>query len=319
MTDFFELHVLKTLFPIAFVAIGIILGRNVQRLDDRSFSAVCLFAIAPFWFFRHSLSQLPFTNEFIFILFFVVFHTGALFLIAYKVFQYLDVSPRIHRLFLMNTVIVSTVALRQIQNLLGDPGTATQTINTIIFYHMLVFATLCIYLCEDERSSNEGIGRLLKTPLIYALAGGLILAIFKIEIPFKLMESIDPLYNVANILALLVVGILIGKYVFLVQISEYGVLLPGLIAVIFFRLVLSPALAILIAPLVTLENVDMQRALILASGAPAGLWAGVLVSYFGKQNEKRFVALCIVLSSLLHLLALPILKILVNRWFPISQ
>lgn len=318
MTEFLQLYVIKTLIPIAFIGIGILLGRNVQRLDDRSFSAVCLFAVAPFWFFRHSLSQLPFSHEFIFVLFFVVFHTGALFLIAYKIFQYLDVSPRILHLFLMNTIIASTMALRYIQTFLSDPGKAAQTVNTIIFYYMFVLATLCVYLCDDERKSHEGISKIFKTPLIYALLGGLILAICKVEIPYRLTEAIDPLYNGANALALLLVGILIGKYVFIVQIADYVVLLPGLIAVLFFRLILSPALAILIAPLVTQDNVEMQRALIMSSGAPTGLWAAVLVSYYGKQNEKRFVALCVVLSTLLHFIALPILNLLVNAWFPVA-
>ncbi|MGC9328800.1 MAG: hypothetical protein ACP5I1_14285, partial [Candidatus Hinthialibacter sp.] len=146
MTGLFEFYVIKTLIPAAFLLVGILLGRNVDRLDDRSFSAVCLLAIAPFWFFRHSLSQIPYSYDFIFILFFMFFHTAALFLIAYKFYQILELSPRIHRLFLLNTVTVNILALRQIQPLLGDPTQASQTVNMIIFYYMLIFAVFGAYL-----------------------------------------------------------------------------------------------------------------------------------------------------------------------------
>ncbi len=318
MIGIFEPYVLKTLIPIAYMLAGILLGRVIQRLDDRSIAAVCLFVFAPALLFRHALGQIPFTHDFIFILFFVVFHTSALFLIAYKVFQFLDVSSRIHRLFLMNTIIISELALRQIQPLLGEPSQAAQIVNMIVFYYMLVFATLGLYLVEDERGTQEGIGSILKLPLIYALAAGLILAISKVEMPYLFLEAIDPLYKVALPLALVLAGILFGKYVFFVQIHEYRVLLPGLIAVVLFRMVLSPALAMLIAPLVTMENVELQRALILSSGAPTGLLALLIVSYYGRQNEKRFVVLCVLLTTIIHFGTLPLLYFLVNHWFPLT-
>ncbi|MBN2325818.1 MAG: hypothetical protein JXR73_01600 [Candidatus Omnitrophica bacterium] len=316
MTGLFEYYVIKTLIPVAFLVIGVVLGRNVQRLDDRSYSAVCLLAIAPFWFFRHSLSQIPFTYDFIFILFFILFHTAALFLIAYKFFHILELSPRIHRLFLLNTVAVNILALRQIQPLLGDPAQASQTVNTIIFYYMVIFAVFGAYLIVDERSHYRGLGNILKTPLLYALAAGLTLAVAKIEVPYKALEAIDPLYNIAIPLALIAAGILVGKYVFFVQFQEYGVLIPGLITVLSFRLILSPLLALLIAPLVLMDNIELQRAMILTSGAPTSLLACVLVSYNGKQNEKRFVVLCFLFSALIHFLTLPLLHFLLNSWIP---
>ncbi len=293
------------------------MGRMLERLDDRSISAACLFAFAPAMLFRHASSQIAFSYEFVFILFFILFHTTAIFLIAYKAFQFLDVSPRIHRLFLLTTVIISIFGLRRIQPLLGGPE-AVQTVNMIIFYHMLVVAVLGFYLSRDDRKDSGGISMVLCSPFIYALGAGLIFAVSKIEMPYLVLESIDSLHNVTIPLSLLLLGVVLGKYVFLVEMVDYAVLIPGLAIVIFFRMILSPALAMLLAPRVIMENVELQRALIYSSGVPTGLFAVALVCFYGKQNEKRFVALCVVLSTVVHYVTLPILTFLINRWFPVE-
>ncbi len=298
--------------------IGMVLGRKIDRLDDRSISAVGLFAFVPFYFFRLTMSQNPTANEFGLILFFIFFHTLLLFGAAYKVYQLLEVNPRTRRLMMINTLLISIFGMRFIQPLLGDPAEALQTVNIQIFYHALILSTLGIFQMSNEVWAQDRFWAILKTPLIYVLGLGLAVALFRPTVPYPVLEVMDAMHAVVYPLCLLAGGILFGRHVYFSEIGEYLFMLPGLAACAFFRLIFSPLLAMAIVPLMNMDNITLERSLILGSGMPAGLLAGLLVSYYGKPHEKRFTIFCIVTTTLLHFLTLPLLEALMNRWFPID-
>ncbi|NPU96088.1 MAG: hypothetical protein HPY51_02585 [Candidatus Omnitrophica bacterium] len=317
MDNFITVVISKLLLPLTIFLIGLVLGRKTDRLDDRSISAAGLFVFVPFYFFRLSMSQNPAAHEFVFILFFIFFHTLILFGAAYKAFQLLEANPRTRRLMLTNTLIVSIFGMRFIQPLLGDPAAALQTVNIQIFYHALILATLGIFLLSHEVWAQDRLLAIFKTPLIYVLGLGFLVSLFHPVVPYPVLEVIDSMHGVVYPLCLLIAGILFGKQVFFSEMGEYLALLPALGLCVFFRLIFSPVLAMAIVPLMNMDNVTLERSLVLGSGMPTGLLAALLVSYYGKSHEKRFTILCIVGSTLLHFLTLPLLENLTDSWFPV--
>ncbi len=309
---------LKMIFPIAVIAIGLILVRCIERFDERSVAAVCLFIFIPALIFRQALGQSPETSQFSFVFFFVLFHTAILYLLAGKFLQYLELSPHIQCLYLINILIVGNAGLRQIPSWTGNPVEAAQSANTLFFYQLAILALLGIYLSGGYSRLSKNVSLILKTPLLYALLAGLILATAKTELPYNILGSIDFFHNAAVPLTLLLLGVIFGKYFYFTQLSEYSVLIPGLAACLAFRLVVSPVLAMAVTLLMGMDNVTLQRVLIVESGAPTGIFAAVLISFYGKQNETRFTVICILLTLLFSYLTHPIIHILLNRCFPLG-
>jgi predicted permease len=77
-------------------------------------------------------------------------------------------------------------------------------------------------------------------------------------------------------------------------------------------------MALGITYLMGFEDPAMQRTVILSSGAPTGTLAAVLICFYGRINEKRFTALCIVVTSLLSYGTIPVLLLVLNTILPIE-
>lgn len=308
--------------PLAILVIGFILTRSLTQIEDRSIAAVCLFVLVPALLFRLGLGQKIIVNKFTIILFFDIFHYAVLFFISYYAFNYFDVPARTKRIFLLSTLTASVVAIQKIVPLLGEPAETAQTINTILFFHLSFLGLLGIFLGAGNERSSENVPQIFKTPLFYLMILGLILTSVKFSVPqavsFEIMSFIDTFNKFALPLALLIVGIMIGKYVIFLQIQEYAVLFLPLIICCFLRLVVSPLLAMLITKMMGFDEVDLQRSLIITSGTPTGELAAVIVSFYGRSNEKRFVVLCVIFTVLLSFFTLPTICSIADRWYPIA-
>lgn len=307
----------QTLLPVIIAVIGVFIGRMIPRIDDRSISAVCLFAFVPALLLLQALSQNPFEHEFVFTMFFFFFHTGALFLLAHRAFLFIDPSPRIRHLFLINTMISNMLAYNWILPQLGEKILGLQIVKMLMFYDLVVLSTLGLYLSSGSPSIRVNLFHVFQSPFVYILFIGLWIAALPYDVPYQVLTIIDALDPTSVDLALIVIGVIFGKYIFLIEFNHYRVLLPGLLACLLFRLIVSPAIAMILVYLMKFGNTSLERALILGSGAPTGIFAVVLVSYYGKLNEKRFSVLCLLITSAAFFATFPILKILVNKWFPL--
>ena len=307
--------------PLAILVIGFILTRSLTQIEDRSLAAVCLYILVPALLFRLGLGQKLILNKFTLILFFDIFHYTILFFVSYYAFNYFDVPARTKRIFLLSTITASIVVIQKIQPLLGEPVETALTVNMILFFHLSFLALLGIFLGAGNERSSENVPQIFKTPLFYLMVLGLVLASVKIAVPqavsYEIMSFIDTFNKFALPLALIIVGIMIGKYVLFLQIQEYAVLFLPLIICCFLRLVFSPLLAMFITKLMGFSEVDLQRSLIITSGTPTGELAAVIVSVYGRSNEKRFVILCVIFTLLLSFFTLPTLCSIVNWLYPI--
>ncbi len=317
MTFFSTIFIQKLLYQVIVVILGIILARNVNRIEDRSLSAACLFVFLFFTLFLQALGQNPREAQFSFTFFFYIFHTAALYFLVSGLLRSIGFQTQARHLFLICIILGGQINLKYISPLLGAPAEAVQTINTLIFYQLLLIASLGIYLCAKQDKFLLNVIQLAKTPLIYAAILGLLLVKFSDSLTYNFLEAVDSLRDVTDPLALLIFGVIIGRYIYFFEVKEYTGMIPGIFLCVIFKLLISPALATLIVILMGIDQPILQRGLILSAGAPTGIFAAILVSYYGTSQDKRFALVCVLFTSILSLLTIPGLLWILNRWFPI--
>ncbi len=310
---------MKILFPLLIVFLGFALARLIDRLDDRTLAIVCVFAFAPAFLFRQGLGQPVSEHEFTMLFFYMLFHSGLLYILVSQLLYWLNTPTRTRHLYLLNILLVNMFTLRGVQPFIGEPSQAVQSTQILIFYHLILFSVFGVYLCVEKERIGQDVLKIFLTPLPYALLLGVVLSSNEVTLPFEIMTVIESLLNTTMNLALLIVGIIVGRYVFMMRAQEYLMLLGGIVFCLICRLLLSPALAIGITYLMGFDDTAMQRSAILAAGAPTGTLGAVLICFYGSNKEKRFTALCIVVSSLISFITLPLLLMLLNLFLPIEN
>jgi predicted permease len=307
----------KIVYQLVIIALGFYLARTVNRLDDRSLSAVCLFIFLSFTLFLQALGQNLRDAQFTFLFFFYVFHTAILYFPISGILKAIGFSTQTRHLFLLCMILSGQSYLRYLTPQIGAPAEALQTVNLLIFYQLALAAIFGIYLCLRKEKILLNFIELLKIPLLYAAAAGLLLAGFSDSLTYDFLNAINSLHNVSDPLILLIFGVIIGKYIFFFETKEYTGMFPGVFLCVFFKLIISPALALLIVELMGIDQLDLQRGLILSAGVPTGVIAAVLVSFYGQPQDRRFVVLCVLFTVLLSFATMPGLLWIVNRLFPL--
>lgn len=303
-------------FYTGVVLLGFILVRTVSKVDDRSLAAACLFIFTPVYFFQQALGQEVVSPRFSLLLFFFLFHTLGLLSVAYGVFKILNIGQQNRRLLLLNTLVAGFFWLQILQPFMGLPAQSGGILNALKFYNLILLSGVGIYLIGDQERFVSNLLRVFKTPLLYAGMLGLLFAGLKFPLPYAALDVFHKIQVACLPLGLLAVGVLLGRYVFFWEAAAYAGMFPSVLLCGVLRLVVSPLLAWMILRLMGIVDAGLQRALILMAGCPTGIMAGVLVSCYGRPNDKRFTVFCILISTLISLATLPILVEIVNRRFP---
>lgn len=309
---------LSPVLQIALPLIGFVLARLLSRLDDRSLAAACLFVFLPAVIFRLSMGLAPLEHQFSFILFFMLFHTAVLFASALLLLNAFGAEPPLKHACLAAILIVSLTGLRRLQPLWPELSDGVQAVNTLIVFHLMIAATLGVFLCAGGDRWMKRFTTVLSTPYLYLFAIGIVLAGMKIELPYPWLESVDVLFSMAAPMALLIAGLMFGRHFHFLQIDQYLSMLPALGFCIIFRLIVSPLLALLIVLMMGIDDIHLKRALVLASAAPVGVFAAILAAFFMKPNEKRFSIVCVILCLAASYASTPLVEWAIDYYLPVA-
>ncbi|MBI1387490.1 MAG: hypothetical protein GC154_03475 [bacterium] len=304
---------INLIFPL----IGVALALLISRVEDRSPAAITLFALAPALLFRVAMGQRAEEYHFMFILFFTLFHTSALYFITHQVMRLLNVPLPMRRIYLLNVVLIGFYGLRRLQPMWPDPQQGVPIVNSIFFFHLIVFALLGVYLASGREYWTERFGDVLRSPLVYVVIAGLAMGLMAVEVPYNLLETVDSLYDMTIPMALIVAGITLGRGMNLLELDQTASHLGGVGICALIRLVVSPALALCIVPMMGIEDVYLKQALVYSAAAPTGVFAVVLAAFYGRTAEKRFTVLCVLLTAVLSLATAPLVGVAVNYYLPI--
>lgn len=305
----------QILYPVIVVALGYLLARFGNGVDERPFAAACAYIFIPALLFRQAFGQHPEGELFFPISVFYVCHTAILFLAALAIRFWLPSFRELFSTVLLNLFVTSLLGLRILQNESAVSIQSSQAMNVTVFNHSIIFSTLCAVLAKTGVRFPKRAFSFLATPLFYAIFAGAALAFLRISLPTYLLYPVDKITLAAIPLSLLLAGVYIGRTrpsELAAALKEYA---PALTAVLLLRLVVSPAAAWVVLSAMEIPEAAVTRSLVLAAGLPAGVFACALALIFSGKREAEFTLLCVILTSAASVATIPAIKLIFD-WFP---
>lgn len=142
------------------------------------------------------------------------------------------------------------------------------------------------------------------SPCIYATLAGLAVFLFRLPVPGFVSRLMGTAAGVSMPLSMIVIGITMGSEDLAAALKDRRVYLAALV-----RLVLAPALVwVLLRPL-GLSPLLLKACTVIA-GCPTGIVVPILTLQYG--HEPTFASNCVIVTTLLSLLTLPLLLILLG-------
>lgn len=312
------------------------MGRLLPKLDDRTLSASMLFVFTPALVMYAILTtQREGGMEMARIAFFWFFHTAILLVATHQLLKILRYSMHQRRLILLSVMILNAanypIPLNEFQY--GDA--ARETAVRIMLISQVIFVTIGVYLASDKGSWVDGIEEVFRLPLVYAAIIGFTLFMLGLQLPGyhnvggveALTAGVTATEEAANgpgvLLAvlgkvltflqapalplnLLMLGLIVGKGFYVLDYESYQRMVPAVVLSAFLRLVFSPVLGLVLILLLDIEG-QLAKSLLIHTAMPTAIYVSIFVAYYGQASDKRFAALCIVFSTLVSLLTVPLL------------
>ncbi|MGG1674798.1 AEC family transporter [Neobacillus sp. NRS-1170] len=173
-----------------------------------------------------------------------------------------------------------------------NPLGASIQIVVMIFQNLLTYTYGLLNSVSVDQSGIKAIKKFLKNPVIYAFLLGLILHTLHIKLPDFLWTPISNTSNAFLAVALVTLGAQ-SAYLKITCLS-----LPLFLS-LFGRLILSPAIALLIIFLLKLDGTTAQ-ALFIASSFPTSRNSALFALEYG--NHPEYAAQVVLLSTLLSMI-----------------
>ena len=301
MTNIFNLFT-ENILPIILVAgVGFTLQRAL-RLNPRSLSRVIFYAFSPALIFSLLATTEIEANDILRMAGFsllVVMCTGLLSWLISKIFH---LPPLIAAAFILASTFMNAgnYGLSLNNFAFGKLGLTWASIYFVTSATLMNSAGVYI-ATAGQTSPSKALRGLLKIPAIYAIMLALLIRVSGFSLPVPIWRSIDLLGSAAVPSMLILLGM---------QIAHAG--LPQkkglLVAVAGLRLLVSPIIAWVIAPLMGLDGVSRQAG-ILESAMPTAVLATVIATEF--DVEPQYVTGAVFITTLLSPLTItPLLSIL---------
>lgn len=174
----------------------------------------------------------------------------------------------------------------------GDPGLERAVVYMIVA-SLLMFGVGPASLRGG--GIKDGLRLTVSLPLFWAMVSGLVLRALPFELPLRLDEGIAMLGRASIPIALIILGMQLGKTEF--KLGWYEAFASGL------RLIIAPVIAYGVGMSLGLTGLDLQ-VLVLQSAMPTAINAFVLATEFGGDAPR--VARTIVVSTLFSFGTLPL-------------
>jgi predicted permease len=289
LTDILQLFS-SNLLPIILVAgIGFALQKLIA-IDPQPISQLVFYALSPALVFGLLTASEISINEIMRMVSLAAFNIVIIAILCYVIGR----SQKLDGTLLSALIITSSFmnagnyGLPLARLTLGESGLAWASIYFVTSNMMI--NSLGVYVASVGRQSpSKALFGLFKVPSVYAIPLALIVRSNGIELPTFITEPIDMLGSGSIPVMLILLGIQIGR----LNTFNHKKLLSQTVAL---RLIISPIVAWLIAPLFKLDSVG-QIAAIIQAGMPAAVYNIVIATKF--DVEPEFVAGALVATSLI--------------------
>ncbi len=189
-----------------------------------------------------------------------------------------------------------------ISALFGSEGLLYASAYVTVFNILLW--TMGYGMVSGSSSPKEVARSLLHTPVLYAMVVGLAIYLLQIPVPNLIAQPIDLLSGMNTPLSMLITGMLIAAGDLKSIVCDRHIWkLAGL------RMVLIPAVCVAVFALLGFHGMSAQVVLLLEC-CPAAAITSVFAVQFG--HDERFAAGCVVLTTLLSIVTLPLCALILT-------
>lgn len=158
----------------------------------------------------------------------------------------------------------------------------------------------------ESPNRKEVIKKVLKHPCIIAVEIGMVLMLTQFQMPLFLSKTIKSLANCNTAMSMIVIGTILGDSG-LARVANKITLFYSAI-----RLIVIPFIVMIVCRLAGLDAMASSLSVVLAAMPAGGTTAILAAKYHG---DEAFASQCVVLSTFLSMLALPVWCMILGKMF----
>lgn len=185
------------------------------------------------------------------------------------------------------------------QAITGEEG-AFYVASTVALLNLFQW-TYGVYIMTDKRDAIS-IRTIIKNPVLIAFVGGVLLFVLRVQVPSLLMDSFGLIANMNTPVAM----ILLGTY--MAKLSIKDIINKKAVGCVLMRLIIIPALILLVFIIIPITNNNMILAVYLAAITPVGANICIFAQQYECDYEFSVVTVC--LSTALSVITIPALVLL---------
>lgn len=170
-----------------------------------------------------------------------------------------------------------------------------------MFFTILVW-TYGILLFTGKIDLKE-IKKVLVNPSVIAVYLGIILFIFKIDIPEVIASTMDLVGGVTTPLSMIIVGVILSQVNFKKYMSDWTIYYSSLI-----KLIISPLALLMIFKVLKFDSI-LSNTMVLLTAMPTAALTSILAENLNK--EKEYAAILVFVSTILSLVTFPLIAYIV--------
>ena len=153
------------------------------------------------------------------------------------------------------------------------------------------------FVADAEVDKKKVLKNVLTHPCLVAIYLGLICMVTQIQLPRVITETVRYIGSCNSALTMFIVGTILADVKLPTIVNRHTITFS------IFRLAILPAIALGLGRLLGLDNVSLGIS-VLMTGMPAGATAAIFAARYG--SDAPFATKCVVMSTLLSMLSLPL-------------
>ena len=153
------------------------------------------------------------------------------------------------------------------------------------------------FVADAEVDKKKVLKNVLTHPCLVAIYLGLICMVTQIQLPRVITETVRYIGSCNSALTMFIVGTILADVKLPTIVNRHTITFSV------FRLAILPAIALGLGRLLGLDNVSLGIS-VLMTGMPAGATAAIFAARYG--SDAPFATKCVVMSTLLSMLSLPL-------------
>jgi predicted permease len=292
----------KVILPVfIIIALGYLLERWLS-LDVRPISRVIFYALAPCLVFSSTARSSVSGADIWKIVSFALLTALAMGLFSWAVTKALRFNQAMQSAFLLTTLFINAGNYGLSVNLFAFGQAGLERAAIFFTVSALLTSTVGVYLASRGQASGlDALRNVFKVPIVYGALAGFAVNLAAITVPEPVAKAVDLVGGASVPLMLLLVGVQLSRTSLASELKVVGL-------ATFVRLIVAPAVALVLAAWLGLTGVTRQACITEAS-MPTAVTSTILATEF--EAKPQLVAGVVFVSTLTSVITLTLLLALI--------